>query len=110
MATTTYKIIGQSAPAATTPADLYTVPASTQAILSTIVVANQAATAATFRISVSAAGAATSTKDYLVYDANIAQNSTTALTLGITLGATDKVRVYSSSATLSFNAFGSELA
>lgn len=110
MATTTYKIIGQAAPSATTETDLYTVPASTQAILSSIVVANRAATSATYRISVSPAGAATATKDYLIYDANMGANSTTALTLGITLGATDKVRVYSSTADLSFNAFGSELA
>jgi len=110
MATTTYKILGQSAPAATTEADLYTVPASTQTIVSTIVVANRAATSATYRISVSVAGAATATKDYLIYDTSLAANSTTALTLGITLGATDKIRVYSSSANLSFNAFGSELA
>jgi glucose-6-phosphate dehydrogenase assembly protein OpcA len=110
MATTTYKILGQSAPAATTAADLYTVPASTQTIVSTIVVANQAATSATYRISISAAGAATATKDYLVYDATLAANSTVALTLGLTAGATDKIRVYSSSATLSFSAFGSELA
>jgi hypothetical protein len=110
MATTTYKVLGQAAPSATTETDLYTVPASTQTIVSTIVVANRAATSATYRISVSVAGAATATKDYLIYDATLAANSTTALTLGITLGATDKVRVYSSSANLSFNAFGSELA
>ena len=110
MATTTYKILGQAAPAATTEADLYTVPASTQTIVSTIVIGNRAATAATYRISVSAAGAATANKDYLIYDASLAANSTTALTLGITLGATDKVRVYASSADLSFNAFGIELA
>ena len=110
MAATTYKVLGQAAPSATTETDLYTVPASTQTIVSTIVVANRAATSATYRISVSVAGAATATKDYLIYDATLAANSTTALTLGITLGATDKVRVYSSSANLSFNAFGSELA
>ena len=110
MATTTYKILGQSAPAATTAADLYTVPASTQTIISTVVVANRGAASATYRISVSAAGAATATKDYLVYDSFINANATIALTLGLTLGATDKIRVYASTADISFNAFGSELA
>lgn len=110
MATTSYKILGQSAPAATTAADLYTVPAATQTIVSTIVVANRAATNATFRISTSVIGAATANKDFLIYDTNLGANSTVALTLGITLGATDKIRVFASTADVSFNAFGSELA
>ena len=45
---TTYKVLGQSNPAATTLTTLYTVPASTQTVISTITVANQAATAATY--------------------------------------------------------------
>ena len=110
MATTTYKILGQSAPAATTAADLYTVPAATQGIVSTVVVANRGATAATFRLSTSVAGAATATKDYLAYDVSISANSFIALTLGITLGATDKIRVYASTANLSFTAYGMEIA
>lgn len=110
MATTTYKILGQVAPAATTETDLYTVPASTETIVSSLVVANRANTSATYRISVSNNGAATATKDYLVYDATINPNSVVALTLGITMDATDKIRVYSSTANLSVNAFGSELA
>jgi hypothetical protein len=45
-----------------------------------------------------------------VYDATIAANTTTAYTLGVTIDATDVVTVYASSANLSFNAFGSEIA
>jgi hypothetical protein len=110
MSTATYKVLGQSAPSATTETDLYTVPAATETIVSTIVVTNRAATAATFRLSVSVNGAATSNKEYLAYDSNISGNGFIALTLGITLDATDKIRVYASSANLSFNAFGSEIA
>lgn len=109
MATTTYKILGQVAPAATTETDLYTCPASTQTIVSSLVVANRATTSATYRISVSNNGSATATKDYLVYDATINANSVVALTLGITIDATDKIRVYASTANISVNAFGSEL-
>jgi hypothetical protein len=107
---TAYKVLGQVAPSATTETDLYTVPAATQTVVSTLVVANRAATSATYRISVSVDGAATATKDYLVYDATINANSTVALTLGITADATDKIRVYASTANLSFSTFGSELA
>jgi len=110
MATTTYKVLGQSAPAATTEADLYTVPAATQAIVSTLIVSHRSATDASFRLSVSVAGAATANKDYISYDVNCPGNGVQSFTLGITIGATDKIRVYASSADLSFTAFGTEIA
>lgn len=110
MATTTYKILGQSAPSATTSTDLYTVPSATETIVSSLVITNRAATAATYRVSVSANGAALANEQYLVYDATINANDTVSLSLGITLDATDKIRVYASSANLSFNAFGTEIA
>lgn len=110
MATTTYKVLGQVAPAATTETDLYTVPASTETIVSSIVVANRSTSDATFRLSVSVNGAATATKDYLAYDVTVAANGQYTATLGITMDATDKIRVYASSANISFSAFGSEIA
>jgi len=110
MATTTYKVLAQSAPAATTETDLYTVPASTQAVISTVTIANRSATAATFRLSTSVAGAATATKDYIAYDVSILGNSFITLTIGISLGAADKVRVYASTANLSFNVYGMQVA
>jgi hypothetical protein len=73
-------------------------------------VGNRSSSAATFRISVSVNGAATATKDYIVYDASLAGNAFVAITIGLTIDATDKIRVYSSTADLSFNAFGSEIA
>lgn len=110
MATTTYKILGQSAPSATTSTDLYTVPAATETIVSSLVVSNRSSTIATYRVSVSSNGAALANEQYLVYDATISGNETVALSLGITLDATDKIRVYASTANLSFNAFGTEIA
>lgn len=105
----TIKILGSSAPAATTLTDLYTVPASKSTTISSITVCNRAATAATFRISVAAAGAVDATNQYIYYDQTIDANSTYIATIGITLATTDKVRVYGSTANLSFNAFGVEV-
>lgn len=105
---TTLKILGQTAPAATTETDLYTCPASTTTVVSTVVVANRSATAATFRVSASVDGAATANKDYLAYDVPLNGNETMAFTLGITIDASDKLRVYASTANLSFSAFGQE--
>lgn len=107
---TSYKVLGQSNPAATTATTLYTVPASTQAVISTLVVCNQASTAATFRLAVRVGGAALAASQYLAYDVTVGAADSTALTLGITLAATDIVTIYASSATLSFTAFGSEIA
>ena len=106
---TTYKVLGQSNPAATTLTTLYTVPASTSTVVSTITVANQAATAATYRIAVRVAAAGISAAQYLAYDVSLPANATDTLTLGVTVAATDVISVYASSATMSFNAFGSEI-
>ena len=107
---TTYKVLGQSNPSATTATTLYTVPAATQTVISTVVVANLAATSATFRIAVRVAGAALANSQYVAYDVSVGANDSTALTLGLTLGATDVVTVYASTANLTFSAFGSEIA
>ena len=107
---TTYKIIGQSAPSATTETDLYTVPAATQTIISTIVVANRSSSDATFRISIAPDGAATANSQFIAYDLSCGGNGINAFTFGLTLDATDKIRVYASSANLTFSAFGSEIA
>jgi hypothetical protein len=104
-----YKVLGQSAPAATTATNVYTVPAATEAVVSTIVVANRAATAASFRLSVRPGGASQANQHYVAYDVPIAANDSTTLTLGITLAATDVVTVYGSTANLSWNVFGTEI-
>lgn len=105
-----YKVLAQSNPSATTATTLYTVPASSAAVISTITVCNQAASAASYRIAVRPAGATLAAVHYIAYDIAIAANDTTALTLGITVAATDVITVYASSATLSFHAYGSDLA
>lgn len=103
------KILGQANPGATTLTDLYTVPAATSATVSTLTVCNRSATATSFRVSVAAAGAADALTQYLYYDQPIDANSTYAITIGMTLAATDKIRVYSTLATVTFCAFGVEV-
>lgn len=106
----TYKILGQSAPAATTETTLYTAPLATSTIISTVTVCNQAASPATFRIAVRpSAEGTTLAKHWIVYGATVDASDSTFLTLGLTIGPNDKVQIYSSSATMSFSAFGSEI-
>lgn len=106
---TTYKTLGQSAPAATTNTDLYTVPSATQAVCSTLAICNRGAST-NFRVAVRPAGAALADQHYIVYDNWVNQYDTVFLTLGVTLAATDVVTVYAGAATLSFSLFGSEIA
>jgi glucose-6-phosphate dehydrogenase assembly protein OpcA len=106
---TTYKVLGQSNPSATTATTLYTVPSATQAIVSTIVIANRTTSSATFRIAIRVNGAALANSQYIAYDVTVGASDSTALTLGITLGAADVITVYASTANLTFTAFGSEI-
>jgi hypothetical protein len=109
MAAETIKVLGQVNPGATTATDLYTAPAATSAVASSLTVCNQAAVAATFRVAVRPAGAALDPKHYLHYDAPLGANATLIATVGLTLAPTDVVTVYASSATVSFGLYGSEL-
>lgn len=106
---TTYKVLGQSAPSATTATTLYTVPSSTNAVVSTINVCNRAASSDTFRIAVRPSGASLATSHYLAYDATILSNDSISVTIGVSLSATDVVTVYAGTANLSFSAFGAEI-
>jgi glucose-6-phosphate dehydrogenase assembly protein OpcA len=109
MATVHYKVLGQSAPGATTDTNLYTVPADTSAVISTIVVANRATTAAAYRIAVRPAGATLANQHYIAFDVTVGALDSTTITLGITLAATDIITVRATSADLSFSIFGSEI-
>ena len=106
----TYKILGQAAPAATTDTALYTVPSATNAIVSTIVVANRTAAPATYRIAAVPSGATLGNTHYIAYDVTVGAADSTTLTLGVTLNTGDVLRVYASTANLTFSAFGSEIA
>ena len=106
---TTYKVLGQVAPSATTLTSLYTVPASTSTVVSTITIANLANASGTFRVAVRPAGESIANKHYIAYDITIAALDTLTLTLGITLATTDVLSVYASSATVAFAAYGSEI-
>jgi glucose-6-phosphate dehydrogenase assembly protein OpcA len=106
---TTYKVLGQSNPAATTLTTLYTVPSATAAVVSSIVVANLTGVAATFRIAVRPAGASIADEHYVGYDITVGASDSTVLTMGITMAATDVLSVYGSTADITFQAYGSEI-
>jgi glucose-6-phosphate dehydrogenase assembly protein OpcA len=106
---TNYKVLGQSAPSATTATTLYTVPSATEAVASTVFVCNRGSSATTYRIAIRPAGASLANQHYIAYDATVDANDAIAITIGMTLTATDVVTVYAGNGDLSFNLFGSEI-
>jgi hypothetical protein len=105
---TVYKVLGQSAPSAVTNTTLYTVPASTSAVCSTLAICNRGATT-TVRVAIRPAGATLANQHYIIYDNAVNQYDTIFLTLGVTLATTDVVTVYAGTANTSFSLFGSEI-
>lgn len=106
---TTYKVLGQIEPSANSVTTVYTVPSATQAVVSTITACNQGTLSANVRIAVQPNAETLADKHYLVYDVALAAGQTAAFTLGITVDAADIIAVRASTATVSFNVFGSEI-
>ncbi len=104
----TYKVLAQLNPGATTLTPLYTVPALTSAVCSTLMVCNRSASPTTYRVSIAKANAADSDEQYIAYDLTIGGLASQDYTIGATLATTDVIRVYVNDATVSFNLFGAE--
>lgn len=97
---TDYRVLGQSYPAANTITTLYTVPTAKQAVCSSIVICNHLNSPANYEIKAGGQN--------ITLNAPIPANDTITMCLGITLTATETVTV-SSTGTISFNLFGSQI-
>lgn len=105
---TTLKVLGQVNPLAATLTTLYTVPAATSTVVSTITITNLGISG-TYRIAVRPADATLANQHYIVYDSSLNASDAVSFTLGITLATTDVISIYASTANFSFNAFGTEI-
>ena len=109
---TSYKVLAQNTLTANTNTDLYTVPAGTSAVISTITIANLTSSAATYRIAVTSsatAASAVTNAQHIAFDTALAASDTVALTLGIAIDAGKKLVARSNSASVAFGVFGSEV-
>jgi hypothetical protein len=106
---TTYKVLGQASPTGNTDTDLYTVPASTQAVVSSIVVCNRDSSINTFRIAVRPAGETLANLHYISFDTDVPARDTISLSLGLSLGNTDVITVNTMSGNVSYSVFGAEI-
>jgi hypothetical protein len=103
----TLKVLAQLDAPATVLTAIYTAPS--QAVVSSIVICNRNASPSTLRVSVAVAGAVDDPKQYIYYNLYLEANDTFIATIGLTLGATDVVRVYASTTGLTFSLFGDEV-
>lgn len=104
-----YKILGQVGDGSANDVTLYTVPASTETIISSIIICNRENSANTFRLGIKANGGSIAVEDYIAFDSNIQANDTITLTLGITLDATDVICVGASDNNVTFSVYGTEI-
>lgn len=109
--TDTYKTLGQAVSNGASLVDAYTVPASTAAIVSSVVFANRTAVDDFVSVYVRVAGAAINSKQQALEWVRVPANGILACCEGITLAATDKLSFASASGTtdtVSCNVFGVE--
>ena len=104
-----YKVLGQKSPAANTSWDIYAVNGTKDSIINCITVANRDANSATYRISVRPDGATLTADHYIAYDVQVGSNTSVSLNLGLTLDTNDVITVQSSTALVTFNAYGVEI-
>jgi hypothetical protein len=88
---------------------LYSTGASTTAIVSAIVICNEAASSVTIRVGLDTTAGTPASGEFLVYDAAVAANDTLVLNLPVTLGNTRYIRCSSSATTCTFTAAVAEI-
>lgn len=108
---TTPNTANNKLPTGTSNTLLYTVPALTSAMVSRIIVCNQTASAATFRIAlVASGGTVTNNYDWIAYDISCPANDTINFAVGAGMATGDMIYVRSGTGSaLSFSAYGIEV-
>lgn len=114
--TTVYKVLGQVSSNISTLTTLYTVPAATSAVVSTITISDVGGIGHNFSVAIAVAGASDDPKQYL-YGSSTAgiymdAGDTFVATVGLTLAAGDVVKVRNitaGSSRAAFQLFGSEI-
>lgn len=109
---TIYKVLAQSAPSSTSIANVYTVPSSTNTVISTLMICNRATVNASYNIAVVPGGAAIANQHYITFNSVVPANDSIALTVGMALAATDNIAVQANTTgvnNLGFTLFGTEL-
>jgi len=113
--TQSLKCLGQTIVAPNALTTVYTVPADTTAAVSSLNFCNQSVCLVSFNVSIGLGGAADNAAQYLYVNTLVVPGVTFTLLLGITLSATDELRVstvtssrYMGPVVMSVSVFGAE--
>jgi hypothetical protein len=87
----------------------YQVPSGTQAVVSTINIANTGASPATVRVAARPSGTTLANQHFLAFDLQLDKGESKAITEGITLGANDLIEVQAANSPVAVNVFGTEI-
>lgn len=101
--------LGQASPGAAATADLYAAPAATQAVASSLCIANTGAAAALVRVHHRLAAAATGPGNAIVYGASVSPGEVLILAVGEAFAPTDVCTVWAEVAGVTFTLFGVEI-
>lgn len=109
---TIYKVLAQSAPSTTAISNVYTVPSSTNTVISTLMICNRGTVNAAYNIAVVPGGATIANQHFIAFNSVVPANDSIALTVGMALAATDNIAVQANTSganTLGFTLFGTEI-
>lgn len=109
-----FKKLGAVVPTANTQANVYVVPASTEAVLSTITICNQSTVNTSYSLMYFyadefASGSSAPSRCFLVRGAVVPAADTIVLTMGLTANADSIISCNATGSDISFSAFGSEI-
>jgi hypothetical protein len=107
-----YKRLGAINPSANTQTNVYVVPASTEAIISTIAICNQDSTNVSYSLIMMPPGSFNATanaRDFLVRGAVVPAADTILLTIGLTANAGSIFAANTNNPNVSISMFGSEI-
>ena len=105
-----YKRLGATVVVADTDTALYTVPASTEAVVSEITICNIGSSQRTFRLAhVDGAIGAVASEDYKYYDAPLGANASLVLNIGLAMATTETLLVRANHAEVVFSCSGVEI-
>ena len=107
-----FKRLGAINPSGNTQTNVYVVPASTEAVISTIAICNQSATNVSYSLIVMPPGsfnASAAAADFVVRGAVVPAADSIILTIGLTANAGTVIAANTNNPNVSFSIFGSEI-
>jgi hypothetical protein len=107
-----FKRLGAINPSGNTQTNVYVVPASTEAVISTIAICNQSAANVSYSLIVMPPGsfnAAAAAADFVVRGAVVPAADSIILTIGLTANAGTVIAANTNNPNVSFSIFGSEI-